>query len=84
MPRAFTGKTEGNSTARGKNHLEPQLGLSDGTLGVARCSMCLLELPHSLLAGFQNKTFQDYQVKAMLLFVILSWNSHSITFTIIA
>lgn len=45
--------------------------------------MCLLKLPHSLLAGFHKPMSQDYQVGAISLFRILSWNSHTTISTII-
>ena len=84
MPGASTGKTEGDSTARGRLLQDPPSSAgavhqnANGSI-----STWLPELPHSLLAGFRSQMSQDTQMEALSLFMTLSWNSHSTTPTII-
>lgn len=66
----------------GQSHSGPRL-VSNTTPRVVRYFVCLLELPHRLLAAFQKPKSQDWQVEAMSRFMILSWHSQSTISTII-
>ena len=58
-------------------------GDSQWNPSVAVCSMSLLQLPHSLLAMFQNQTSQHHQGEHTSLCTILSWNFHSTASSIV-